>query len=172
MLSRSRYDSSTRIACRPADVQTAILSIILDVMTQKRLSVRALADATGIRKSRLGVVLHRNVAKRLPITVAELQSLLDALDIHIIHAWLKAEALSRLASQRDARLNRLFPLLAEFYLDLPRRLLEVMAEIEGADGTELREEWSGPLAIAVARRMAHEITRVIERRNALAELRL
>lgn len=154
-----------------ADVQAGFLAVILDAMAHKRLSVRDLAGASGIGKSRLGAVLHSNEAKRPPLTVPELQMLLEALDIHVLHAWLKGEALRHMGSHSDSRLNRLFPLLSEFYLDLPRKLLAAMAEIDGADGTELRREWSGPLANAVARRIAHEIMRVIERRNALTDLR-
>lgn len=163
--------SGSRSNDRRADVQAGFLAVILEDMANKRLSVRDLAGATGIGKSRLGAVLHRNVAKRPAITVPELQRLLDALDIHILQAWLKGEALIQIGLYGDSRLNRLLPLLAEFYLDLPRKLLEAMTQIEGADGTELRRGWSEPFSNAVAKRMAHEITRVVERRNALTDLR-
>ncbi len=163
--------SGSRSSDRRADVQAGFLAVILEDMAHKRLSVRDLADATGIGKSRLGAVLHRNVAKRPPITVPELAMLLEALDIHILQAWLKGEALIHIGLYGDSRLKRLLPLLAEFYLDLPRKLLDAMTQIEGADGTELRRGWSEPFSNAVAKRMAHEINRVVERRNALTDLR-
>lgn len=172
MGSQSDGDGPDNRGARPAEVQAAYLAVILEAMTHQRLSVRDLAGVTGIRKSRLGVVLHRNSAKRLALTVPELQMLLEALDIPILHAWLRGEALWHVGAHQDGRLNRMFPLLAEFYADLPRKLMDAMTEIDGADGTELRLEWSGPLASAVAKRMAHEILRVIERRNALSDLRL
>lgn len=172
MVWQSEDDVSSNFCRRSGDAQAGYLAVVLDAMANRRLSVRDLAGATGIRKSRLGVVLHRNSAKRLPITVPELQMLLNALDIPILHAWLRGEALWHQELHRDARLTSLFPLLADFYLDLPRKLMDAITSIEGADGTELRSEWSGPLASAVAKRMAYEITRVVERRNVLMDLRL
>ena len=63
----------------PPAADCLYIDLILDIMVKERIKLRDLSARAGISKTRLGVLLHRDPAKRSAIGLVELQMILDAL---------------------------------------------------------------------------------------------
>src|SRR3546814_12174600 len=63
------------------------IPLILESMAAQETAQRALAQKTGINKTRLGLLLHRDPAKRSVITQPELEKILHALGMNILQAY-------------------------------------------------------------------------------------
>lgn len=145
------------------------VSLILHIMARDGTGQRKLSLKTGISKSRLGVLLHRDPAKRASMTVEELETILEALDTSIIPAVILMETFAQEASRAEERYGTLIVMLCEFFLSLPRKLIDVLDALEGLDGSEVRREWASPLQKAVVKRVTEEVIAVTERRARLAQ---
>ena len=143
--------------------------LMLQAMGDHAIGLRALALKTGIGKSRLGLLLHRNPAKRSAMTLVEFQRILDALDMDLIEAVVSIEILQAARREGVARHRRLVGMLCAMFRDLPANLIAELDEVDGIDGTEVRPEWAPVLQRAVIKRLVHEIAAVVSRRTTLSE---
>ncbi|GLI99465.1 XRE family transcriptional regulator [Sphingobium sp. BS19] len=143
--------------------------LILRTMADTATAQRKLAGKTGISKSRLGVLLHRDPAKRTQMTVVEFETILHALGTNIVQAFIHLETFPPAELISDERHATLIMMLCEFFVSLPKKLIEVLDELDGLDGSEVRKEWASPLQKAVIKRIADEVVAVTERRARLAQ---
>ena len=67
------------------------------------MGIRQMALRTNIKKSRLGVILHRDSAKRAPMTLPEFQSILRSLNIDLMQAIISVEMARDLELMGDER---------------------------------------------------------------------
>jgi transcriptional regulator with XRE-family HTH domain len=148
------------------------ISLIQQAMTERDVSLRALALKANISKSRLGRILHSNPEERQPVTLNEFQALLRALEIDIVQAIIKVETIRDQKVLADERYVALIAMLTSLFKGLPSGLVEALAEIDGLDGSEVRKEWAPHLQMFVIKRMVHEVTRVMQRREQIFEDRL
>jgi transcriptional regulator with XRE-family HTH domain len=156
---------------RTCDCGQHYIDLIQQVMSEKGVSLRALAIKAGISKSRLGRILHQNADERVPVTLNEFQALLVALDIDIIQAIIRVETLRDQKVLADDRYVALISMLASLFKGLPAGLVEALSEIDGLDGSEVRKEWASHLQGFVIKRMVYEVTRVMQRREQIFEER-
>lgn len=143
--------------------------LILRTMAETDTAQRKLAGKTGISKSRLGVLLHRDPAKRAQMTVSEFETILHALGTNIVQAFIHLETFPYAELISDARHATLIEMLCEFFVSLPKKLIEVLDALDGLDGSEVRKEWAPLLQKAVIKRVADEVLAVTERRARLAQ---
>jgi len=139
------------------------------MMAQQEMPQRKLACITGISKSRLGVLLHRDPAKRASMTVNELETILDALGTNLVQTCVRLETFPHTELVEDARHGPLITMLCDTFMSLPRNLIEVLDTFDGLDGSEVRREWASPLQKAVIKRIAQEVLAVTERRARFAQ---
>ncbi|HEX7822446.1 XRE family transcriptional regulator [Novosphingobium sp. FGD1] len=138
-------------------------------MQAKDISLRSLSMRAGISKSRLGRILHSNCAERASITLSEFRVLLEALEIDLIQAIIKVESIRDQKVLADERYVALIAMLANLFKELPASLIQALAEIDGLDGSEVRKDWAPQLQTVVIKRMVHEVTNVLRRREQIFE---
>jgi len=143
------------------------IPMISQAMIDSHLPLRALALKTGISKSRLGLLLHRDAAKRPNMSLVEFQTILNAVGLSVIQAVIRVETIRDQALLRDERYATSFALLGSVFQDLPAKLIEALEELEGIDGSEIRQEWAEPLLAAVVERVVRAVTEVQARRAAM-----
>lgn len=160
---------STSIYASEATTGRSYVALILHIMAHRQIGQRTLAAKTGISKTRLGVLLHRDPAKRGSMGVNELESLLCALDTDVVEAMILTETFVQISVEYDHRYVTLIVMLSDFFKSLPRKLIETLDALEGIDGSEIRKEWALPLQRAVVKRVAAEVKAVTERRARLAQ---
>lgn len=150
-----------------SDAQQDYIPLILEAMHRRNVGLRALALQTRICKSRLGLLLHRDAAKRSSMNLSEFHTILSALKIDPIQAIISVETLKDDELRNSARYASLIPMLCDMFHDLPANLIQALEEVEGMDGTEVRPEWAAVLQRAVIKRVVHEISAVASRRAAI-----
>lgn len=133
------------------------------------MGIRQMALRANIKKSRLGVILHRDPAKRLPMTLPEFQSILRSLNIDFMQAIISVELARDMELMDDERFGALVAMLSTLFRGLPHRLIEALQELEGMDGSEIRKEWGTYFQSAVIKRMVAETTKVLQRRAQLED---
>lgn len=69
------------------ELQRDYVPLILRAMACKKATQRKLAHLTGISKSRLGVLLHSKPEKRVTMTLPEFETILHALGMNLVHAY-------------------------------------------------------------------------------------
>lgn len=139
----------TAIDTRTAEGRNGYVELILRMMRVHRVSLRTLERRTGIGKSRLGLLLHSDPARRPSITFDELKALFAALDIDVLDA---------------PRHRSVIALLRVVFRYLPVELLAALEEFDHIDGSDVRPEWAAGLQRAVVRRLVSEITRIAAER--------
>lgn len=170
MSSLARIDAAEPSAEAGNDEQRDYIPIILRAMAEQDLGQRKLALKTGVSKTRLALLLHSDPAKRIPMTLVEFQTILNALDINIIQAIIRVESFRDQKLVDEERYATLIAMLSEVFRGLPAMLVTALEEIEGIDGTEVRREWAGPLQAAVVARLVKEVSNVLTRRASFAEI--
>ncbi len=145
------------------------IPLIVRAMEAQDMGIRQMSLRTNIKKSRLGVILHRNPAKRAAMTLPEFQSILRSLNIDLMHAIISVEMASDLKLMDDERFATLVAMLSTLFKGLPHRLLEALEDLEGMDGSEIRKEWGTHFQSAVIKKMVGEISRILQRRAAFEE---
>lgn len=145
------------------------IPLIQRTMTERGLHIRELALKTGISKSRLGLLLHRNAAKRPNISLVEFQKILNALDISLMQAIISVETAIAETAVHDERFATLLSMLSELFSGLPSRLIQALDDIEGIDGTEIRREWAVPLKEAMVEKLVKEVLSIMARRAVITE---
>lgn len=165
--SRADRDVSTIDADR-----TDYVPLMLDVMSQQGVGIRALALRTRIGKSRLGLILHRDVRKRSVMTLSEFHRVLNALEIDLLEAVVTVEVCRETSFGNAARHRQLIAMLCGMFRDLPVNLISALDDVDGVDGTEVRAEWAPVLQRAVIKRLVHEIAAVVSRRAALSDFNI
>ncbi|WP_232016672.1 hypothetical protein [Sphingobium sp. YG1] len=104
-----------------------------------------------------------------PITLSEFRVLLEALEIDLIQAIIKVESIRDQKVLADERYVALIAMLANLFKELPASLIQALAEIDGLDGSEVRKDWAPQLQTVVIKRMVHEVTNVLRRREQIFE---
>ena len=143
--------------------------LIVRAMEAQDMGIRQMALRTSIKKSRLGVILHRDPTKRAPMTLPEFQAILRSLNIDLMQAIISVEMARDLQLMEDERFATLVAMLSTLFKGLPHRLIEALQELEGMDGSEIRKEWGTYFQSAVIKKMVAEISRILQRRAALEE---
>lgn len=146
------------------------IQLILERMVEQSIGQRTLALKSGISKTRLGLLLHSNPTKRVGMSLAEFQQILEALDLDIVQAAIAVEADCNQPLFHDQRFATSIAMLSELFKGLPAMLLAALDDIEGMDGTEVRKEWAGPLRQAVIEKMVKEVGAVMARRAHFAQI--
>lgn len=147
----------------------AHIQIILEMMADQATTQRSLARKSGISKTRLGLLLHRNPERRRQMTVDEFESILRALGTNIVEALIRAEALKGLEPSDRERYENIVTLVCEIVLGLGRKLIEELERIGGIDGTEVRKEWAGIFQKGIIEDVSKAVARMLERRTQIAE---
>lgn len=155
-------------ACAEEKDGVGYVSLIQHEMETRHCSLRKLELMTRINRARLGRVLHRNVTKRHAMTLVEFQTILRALDIDPIEALVVIDLIKDLEIAHDERYAKLAMMLSTLFRGLPRRLVDALHDIEGMDGSEIRQEWGTYFQSAVVNRMVHEVGQILERRARIA----
>lgn len=143
--------------------------LILWTMTRKDMPQRKLASMTGISKSRLGLILHGDPAKRSPMTVDELQLILHALDTDLVEAYVSTKAWDVVEPTVLERHDSLIPMVCDAFVDLPQVLIVVLEELEGIEGTEIRRDWAPAVQRAILTRLVEEVKAKLNRRARLVQ---
>lgn len=151
------------------DLPCGFVEVISTVMHQRNVGLRHVAAQSGLSKSRLGNLLHRDPDKRSEMSLAELQAILGALDLGLLQAVTFVEALHEGRLRQPARFAPLIPMLCAMFHHLPSRLMQALEDVDDMDGTEVRPEWAAALQRAVIKRVVHEINAVTSRRAALSD---
>jgi hypothetical protein len=145
------------------------IPLILESMAAQETAQRALAQKTGINKTRLGLLLHRDPAKRSVITQPELEKILHALGTNILQAYTCLETFQGLDLLDRQRYSTIIAMLCDMFADLPRKIIEALDEINGIDGSEVKRDWGAPLQRAVVKKVAEEVVKIRERRARLLD---
>lgn len=145
----------------------AYVALIMHEMAARHLGLRKLELKTRINRGRLGRILHRDPAKRHPMTLAEFQMLLRALEIDPIEAIVVIELIQDLELAHDERFAKLAVMLSTLLRGLPQRLAAALTDLDGMDGSEIRKEWGTYFQSAVVNRMVQEVGQILERRARL-----
>lgn len=143
--------------------------LILQTMAESDMAQRKLSAKTGISKTRLGVLLHRDPAKRSPMTLDEFQTILHALNTNIVQAFVRLETYREVDLLPQDHHGTVIAMICDAFVSLPKKLIEVLDAFEGLDGSEVRKEWGPALQKAVIKRVAEEVAAVNERRARLAQ---
>lgn len=154
----------TAIDTRTAKGRNGYVELILRMMRVHRVSLRTLERRTGIGKSRLGLLLHSDPARRPSITFDELKALFAALDIDVFEAVICVEAFNDIDVLDAPRHRSVIALLRVVFRYLPVELLAALEEFDHIDGSDVRPEWAAGLQRAVVRRLVSEITRIAAER--------
>ena len=154
---------------RSEETQRDYIPLIRQMMAEKGTAQRWLAGKTGISKTRLGLLLHSDPKKRSPMTVAELETILHGLDMDIVQAFVRLKAFEGLEILQRERYATLILMLCEVFVGLPRKVIEILEELEGIDGSEVRKEWAGIVQKGVVKQLTEEVGRVLKRRSMIAE---
>lgn len=147
---------------------TVYAELILARMSERQISLRALSHRCRIGKSRLGSLLHRNPACRAAPSLAEFHAIIAALDLSIFEAIIRAEGIAR-DKWRVTRYEAAISMMSRLFRNLPAALIAALDELDEADGSEVRAEWSIALERAVVKRVLQEISAVAARRSAVAD---
>lgn len=145
------------------------IGIILDLMAEKDTAQRSLAQKTGISKTRIALLLHRNPKKRSRMTVDEFDSIFRALGTNIVAALMRAEALRALDPSDRARYDGVVALVCDMAMGLGQKLVDALEEIGGLDGSEVRKEWATVLQKGVIEDVSKAVAKIMERRALIAE---
>lgn len=130
---------------------------------------RQLARMTGISKSRLGALLHRNPTKRAVMAVPELEKILHALGMTLLQALACLETYAHFDPRTRERYGVLVIMLCNMFAGLPARVIMTLEEINGIDGSEVNLGWSSPLQKGVVTRIATEAVQTQMRRARMAQ---
>lgn len=161
-----RADVATEAEDAPAPDYVGLL---MRVMEAQSVSIRGLALKSGLSKTRLGSLMHRDACKRAQMTLAEFQTIVRALGLDLMQVILSIEIAPAFDEMQDERFSALIALLSTMCHGLPRGLLEAMDDLQGLDGTEIRPEWGRSLQSTVIKKMVTTLAFVLQRREQLAE---
>lgn len=145
------------------------IPLILDTMAAQETAQRALSQKTGISKTRLGLILHRNPGKRSVMTQPELERILHALGTNMLQAYTCLETFQGFDPLDRQRYSTIISMLCDMFADLPRKIIEALDEINGIDGSEVKRDWGAPLQRAVVKKVAEEVAKIRERRARLTD---
>ncbi|PBN42288.1 hypothetical protein SxD43FB_17355 [Sphingobium sp. D43FB] len=136
-------------------------------MAEKNTTQRKLAPLTGISKSRLGVLLHRDPEKRATMTLPEFERILHALGMNLVHAYVCLKAFKDLDTYYRRCYSTAVFMLCDICVGTPQKMIGVLEELGGIDGTEIRLNWSPALQNALIKKVTEEVEAIHERRNRL-----
>ena len=142
--------------------------LILQEMEARQIGLRRMELKTRINRARLGRILHRDPGKRSAMTILEFRTMLRALEIDPIEAIVATELLRDVEPTQDGRFDKVGVMLATLVRGLPQRLAEALHDVDGMDGSEIREEWGTYFQKALVNRMVHEVGQILERRAKLS----
>lgn len=149
------------------ELQRDYVPLILRAMACKKATQRKLAHLTGISKSRLGVLLHNKPEKRVTMTLPEFETILHALGMNLVHAYVCLKTFKGLDEYYQKCYSTAVFMLCDICVRAPERMIDVLEELGGFDGTEIRLAWSPSLQNALIKKVTEEVQAIHERRNRL-----
>lgn len=159
-MSSTDEPDQTTIDTKLADGRNGYVELILRVMRFQRVTLRMLARQTGIGKSRLGLLLHSDPARRQPISLDEVKALFVVLGIDVFEAVICVEGFGEIDVLDSPRHRAVIALLRVVFRYLPVELVAALEELDHIDGSDVRPEWAAGLQRAVVKRLVSEITRI------------
>lgn len=145
------------------------IPLILQIMADRETAQRSLALKTGISKSRLALLLHRNPAKRCRMSVEEFDKILHALGTTIVRALMRDEIFRDVEPMDRDRYEGVVEFVCEFMVGLGQNIIEALETIGGIDGSEVRKEWAATLKKGVTKQVALAVADLMRRRTLIAE---
>lgn len=145
------------------------VSLILQAMAEKSTPQRKLAVLTGISKSRLGVLLHKDPEKRATMTLPEFERILHALGMNLVHAYVCLRTFKDLDAYYRKCYSTAVLMLCDICVGAPRKMIGVLEELGGIDGTEIRLNWSPAFQNAFIKKVTEEVEAIHKRRNRLTD---
>jgi hypothetical protein len=140
------------------------IPVIHGMLDDRKMTLRDLAIRSQISKSRLGIILHRQPAKRVIMQLPEFIGILRALGFELIHAWAGAKKRETADITHDKSFDAFYVFLMEFNATFP----EIMLNTPELEGVEFRREWSRPLAELLIKRVLAELERLRRVRDEFA----
>src|SRR3546814_11814888 len=120
------------------------IPLILESMAAQETAQRALAQKTGINKTRLGLLLHRDPAKRSVITQPELEKILHALGTNILQAYTCLETFQGLDLLDRQRYSTIIAMLCDMFADLPPKTIQAHDENHGIADSNVKRNRGAP----------------------------
>lgn len=146
--------------------QAVLIDWIRAELKRDKLTLRKLAIACGLNKTRLGYILHPELDKRRVAQSPEIMVVLRAMGLNPIQASVVMEA----SHYSDGTFSSLFDLLARLYVELPLLVMNAIKDIQGLDGSHIKPEWAEALAIGIAKKLKEVLIQCQLRRDLLTEL--
>jgi hypothetical protein len=134
-------------------------------MDLKGLSVRELAQAAGVGRSRLHACLHREADKRVPLRVPETAAILAALDIDRFEAAYAKEILETVQGIQFDDLLRVTSMLCEMLKGLPEEIISLVQHVDGLGFDDVRPEHGKAARRLLVQAVTVEYTKLVERRH-------
>lgn len=151
------------------DVSARLVDFIIARATRAGKTTRMLAELTGLSKTRLGNIFHKDPDKRRPVRVTEVFILLEALQIGELEAHFASElmkcTLENAPDFDDRDYKRVVDLVSEVIRDLPVKLTAAFMHIDGLEFESIRKEHGRGIQKAVIDLVVKEYQASIERRD-------
>lgn len=136
-------------AMAPPAPSRGIVDFILARADADKISARQIGLLAGITRARCGNVLHRDPAKRHPLRLDEIHTILDVLKIDRMEAHLANELLAANPAADERAILRIVLLVSEFVRGLPAQIVEIVSHIDGLELEDIRPEHGRRLQTAI-----------------------
>lgn len=146
------------------------VDFMLAKMDADNVSVRQIAQETGIKRSRLHNVLHRDAAKRHAIRLDEQLLILGVLGVTQLEAALANELLADVEVNNQKGITRIATMLSVLIHGLPAQIASVIDHIEGLEYDDVRKEHGLRLQATIVKIVRDQYTDIARRREFRLEI--
>lgn len=101
------------------------------------------------------------------MTLPEFETILHALGMNLVHAYVCLKTFKGLDEYYQKCYSTAVFMLCDICVRAPERMIDVLEELGGFDGTEIRLAWSPSLQNALIKKVTEEVQAIHERRNRL-----
>lgn len=130
--------------------------LIRSLMEMRSITTGMLANMSGIDAVRIDELIGHAGDDEVIMTVGELDTLINALDVAPIEAVIRLETFDLIADRHRNRLDPIIRLLAAVFRDVSTTVMAAAPELDALDGTEFRIEWTPLLKDVVLQRIIKE----------------
>lgn len=145
------------------------VDFIRDRMKTLGITIRPLAELTGIKRGRLHNILHGTPEKRTPIKITEVDLILRVIGSAPHEAALAVEIAQFAEDGRADAKCRVFSMLAVAMKGLAGRLASTIDHIEGLDSHDIRDEHGALIQEAIVQLLERHYGDIVRRRDASRE---
>lgn len=142
-----------------------MVDFILARADAEKISARQIGLLAGITRARCGNVLHRDPAKRHPLRIDEIHTILEVLKIDRMEAHLANELLSADPMADERAVLRTALLVSEFVRGLPAEIVRIVGHIDGLEYDDIRPEHGRRLQLAILKIVQSEYKGIAARRE-------